>query len=61
MSTDNLAVTKQKKVKKVSYTLDEEVAVQFNKLAENRSWNKSMTVNNLIKMLIENELSLIKN
>lgn len=56
----NLAVSKRKNTKKVSYSIENDVLDAFNKISDSKSYNKSQTVNNLLKMFIEQENSLIK-
>jgi len=43
------------KTKKANYTLDAEVLNEFNKLAKTKRYNKSKTINNLIKLFLEKE------
>ena len=54
----SLAVKKKNNTKKVSYSLDIDVLEKFNKIAETKGYNKSKTVNNLIRAFIEQENSL---
>ncbi len=54
----NVAVTKLQKTKKVSYSLETDVVEQFNKIAKNKNYNKSQTVNNLIKLFIKKEMNI---
>jgi hypothetical protein len=49
----------KQKSKKANYTLDADVLDKFNKLAKQKKYNKSKTVNNLIKIFIEKEMSLV--
>jgi len=59
MSENNIAVQKTKKTKKVSYSIQTEVLDEFNKIAKAKDYNKSQTINNLIKMFNEKENSLL--
>ncbi len=45
--------------KKVSYSLDIKVVEDFDKLAKARGYNKSRTINNLIKSFLKSENSLV--
>jgi len=51
---------KKTTTKKVSYSLDINVSNEFNKVAKAKGYNKSRTVNNLIKNFLENEANIIK-
>ena len=54
-----LGVKREPKTKKVAYSIDIEVLEQFNNLAKAKNYNKSQTINNLIKVFIEKESSLV--
>jgi len=57
---NGLAEKKRKTTtRKASYSLDKEVVDAFDKLAKSKGYNKSRTVNNLIKNFLENEASLV--
>lgn len=50
----------QKRTIKASYTLDPKTVQDFNELAKIKHYNKSQTVNNLLRLFIEEELKLLK-
>ena len=54
MGNLNVAVAKNEK-KKVTYTLDSDILSQFNQIAKTKKYNKSQTINNLIKLFINTE------
>ena len=57
---NELAEKKKKTTtKKTSYSLDIEIVEAFDKLAKSKGYNKSRTVNNLIKNFLESESSLV--
>lgn len=59
MSELNVAAIKGLK-KKISVSLDADVLDEFNKLAKTNRYNKSQTINNLIKVFVENEKKITK-
>lgn len=48
------------KRKKATFAVDENVLEEFSKLANLKNYNKSMVVENLLKIFMEQEKSLIK-
>ena len=48
-----------KKTKRVSYSINEEVVNEFNKISEHKKYNKSKIVENFLREFIKMEKSLI--
>lgn len=59
MSDLDLRNIKKSKKGKSSYTITEQVLKEFDKIANGKGYNKSSVVEELLKMFIEKEKSLI--
>lgn len=51
--------TPKTKTKRASYSINEVVLTDFNKLSESKNYNKSKIIENLLKKFIEAETSLV--
>lgn len=51
---------KKTKIKRVGYSINEEVLESFNKVCGAKNYNKSRIIENFMKKFVEQELSLIK-
>ncbi len=61
MSDDFFDEIKQpnKKAKRASYSINEDVLKDFNNIADSKKYNKSKIIENFLKKFIESETSLV--